>query len=814
MIVYPCDRKMNVLGMVTDQINNNISISNDKRTEELEYASTVLSLDISYDNSSRSKARELFKVGNYLLVHFSDKDDYYTIIDSEDDYKNNAINIYCENCGLDLLNEIVDAYEADAEYNIAHYVNKYIYDTGFEIRINELGDTVKKRLSFSGSETSTSRLLSVATEFEAELDYTFEIEELSVIHKYINIYKKRGNEDQNVELRLNREIDNIICTESISELVTAFSMVTGDTPEGQNDPINLINYDYDDGDIYVDKPSGWVFSRSGLEEWSRYLSETGTDVGHIVGTFSYSTTDRKILCDKAVEELKKKSKPKTEYDIELSYLPDNVNVGDTVLVSDEDGNIYFTARLTKIERSEINDEVTVTFEDFEAKEPTVAQQLKDLADQFNKVVQQRPLYTWFAYADDADGTGISLEPGDKKYLGVSYNKLQEEVDISDPSIFTWSLIQGPQGDKGDAGEAGAAGPQGPQGEKGDVGPQGPQGEKGDTGPQGPQGIQGPQGDTGPQGPQGPQGIQGPQGQNGRTYTLESDSIVIKRTIDGDMIPNTVTFSSYYAEGTSASRFSYSGRFIIEENDGTGYTKKYTSNIDESTKIFTPSNTTKMIKCTLYVSGSTSKSLAIQTVTVIDDAEAAIKSDTPPENTDALWFDTTSDLLKYYNGTEWVVANDYANDLNDMKQEITKEYSSSFDRLNASLSSLVTELQTVKTDNETNINQLSSQILQNSDSISLVTNEINNVVDNISGMATKEEISQWARFQNGVIELGASNSPFAVKISPTELGFYQNGIRIAYLSNQQLNISQAVVMRQIDLQPFQIITDATLGLVIK
>jgi hypothetical protein len=826
MIVYPCDRKMNVLGMVTDQINNNISISNDKRTEELEYASTVLSLDISYDNSSRSKARELFKVGNYLLVHFSDKDDYYTIIDREDDYKNNSINLYCENCGLDLLNEIVDAYEADAEYNIAHYVNKYIYDTGFEIRINELGDTVKKRLSFSGSETSTSRLLSVATEFEAELDYTFEIEELSIVHKYIDIYKKRGNEDQNVELRLNREIDNIICTESISELVTAFSMVTGDTPEGQNDPINLINYDYDDGDIYIDKNSGWLFSRSGLEEWSRYLSETGTDVGHIVGTFSYSTTDRKTLCDKSVEELKKKSKPKTEYDIELSYLPDNVNVGDTVLVSDEDGNIYFTARLTKIERSEINDEVTVTFEDFEAKEPTVAQQLKDLADQFNKVVQQRPLYTWFAYADDADGTGISLEPSDKKYLGVSYNKLQEEVDISDPSIFTWSLIQGPQGDKGDTG---GIGPQGPQGPQGDVGPQGPQGEKGDTGdkgdkgdtgeqgPQGPRGetgATGPQGDTGPQGPQGPQGIQGPQGQNGRTYTLESDSIVIKRTINGDMIPNTVTFSSYYAEGTSASRFLYSGRFVIEEDNGTGYIKKYTSNIDENTKQFTPSDTTKMIKCTLYASGSTSKSLAIQTVTVIDDAEAAIKSDTPPENTNVLWFDTTSDLLKYYNGTEWVVANDYANDLNDMKQEITKEYSSSFDKLNASLSSLVTELQTVKTDNETNINQLSSQILQNSDSISLVTSEINNVVDNISGMATKEEISQWARFQNGIIELGASNSPFAVKISSTELGFYQNGIRIAYLSNQQLNISQAVVMKQIDLQPFQIITDATLGFVIK
>lgn len=460
MIVYTCDRKMNVLGMVTNQSIAGITISDDKRTEELEYGSTVLSLDISYNNEYRSKAKDLFKVGNYLLVHFSDKDDYYTIIDREDDYKNNSINLYCENCGLDLLNEVAGAYEADTEYNIVHYINKYIYDTGFEIKINELGDSVKKRLAFNSGETLTSRVLTIANEFEAEIDYSFEIDKLSIVHKYINIYKKRGNEDQNVEIRLNREIDNIICTESISELVTAFSMVTGDTPEGQNDPINLINYDYDDGDIYVEKSSGWVFSRKGLENWSRYLSETGTDVGHIVGTFSYSTTDKKTLCDKAVEELKKKSKPKTEYDIELSYLPDNVKVGDTVLVSDEDGNTYFTARLTKIESSDTNKEVTVSFGDFETKEPTISQQLKDLADQFKKVVQQRPLYTWFAYADDADGTGISLEPGDKKYLGVAYNKLQEEVDISDPSIFTWSLIQGPQGDEGPQGIQGPAGENG------------------------------------------------------------------------------------------------------------------------------------------------------------------------------------------------------------------------------------------------------------------------------------------------------------------------------------------------------------------
>lgn len=307
---------------------------------------------------------------------------------------------------------------------------------------------------------------------------------------------------------------------------------------------------------------------------------------------------------------------------------------------------------------------------------------------------------------------------------------------------------------------------------------------------------------------------GADGAAGRVYILEPTTLVIKKTIENILLPSQITFSSYYRDGATASRIAYSGRFIIEEDDGNGYVKKYTSSSNENVKTYSPTTNAKTIKCTLYAAGGTTVALDVQTIAVIDDAEAAIRSDTPPENTDALWFDTTSNLLKYYNGTEWVVANDYAGDLNDMKQEITKEYTSSIEQLKDSINSLVTELQTVKTDNQTSINQLTSQILQNSDSISFVTSEINNVVDNITGLATKEEISKWARFQDGILELGASDSPFAVKLSNTELGFYQNGIRIAYLSNQQLNISQAVVMQQINLGTFQLVFDTVLGFIIK
>lgn len=192
-------------------------------------------------------------------------------------------------------------------------------------------------------------------------------------------------------------------------------------------------------------------------------------------------------------------------------------------------------------------------------------------------------------------------------------------------------------------------------------------------------------------------------------------------------------------------------------------------------------------------------------------DGTVHSATAPSDKTKLWFDTTDNLLKYWNGTTWEVTNDFAGDINDMKQNITTEYTSAINQLKESLTTLVEKLQTSTTDNSTLIEQLSSQIVQNSSSISLVTNSIKSITDNISGLATKEEISQWARFENGVLELGASNSPFAVKLSNTELGFYQNGSRIAYLSNQQLNIEYAIVMTKLNIGTFSWNYDATDGL---
>lgn len=214
--------------------------------------------------------------------------------------------------------------------------------------------------------------------------------------------------------------------------------------------------------------------------------------------------------------------------------------------------------------------------------------------------------------------------------------------------------------------------------------------------------------------------------------------------------------------------------------------------------------------TTYTDNSTSTAYSVGR-NGTNGADAAIMSDTAPADKNKLWYDTANDLLKYWDGEAWVVVNDYADDMNNMKQQITTEYSSAINQLKESLTTLVEKLQTTTTENTTLINSLSSQIAQNATSITMATTSIQEITDKLTGLTTKEEISKWARYEDGILELGSSDSPFAVKLSQTELGFYQNGTRIAYLSNQQLNISQAVVMQQINIGTFQIIFDEDYGL---
>lgn len=439
MILYFANRKMEILGHATTNLPEGFVIIEDSKIEEIDTGVATFSCRVGFTKENRSTLEAMTKAGNYLLRSNAGENEFYTIIDREIDTKNQDIYVYAEDAGLDLINEITGAYEASEAHTAEWYVKHFAGDSGFEIGINEIPETYLRTLSWDGESTVTERLASVANAFGGfEVSYSFAVHGMEVVAKHINIFAERGKSFQE-EMRLNKDIDRIITKESVANLGTALQ-VTGGTPEKKNEPITLKGYTYDDGDFYVD--GTMLKCRSALKKWGRFIGKHGVNEGHIVKQYSYDTTSQSELCNRALSELKKIIEPEVNYEIEITKLPDNIKIGDRINIVDADGKLYLSARILILETSVTSQTQTATLGEYLIKESGISSRVEDLANQFSKIAKARVFFTWVAYANDERGNGISLDPAGKPYIGTAVNQLVEDVDISDPSIFTWIKVQG------------------------------------------------------------------------------------------------------------------------------------------------------------------------------------------------------------------------------------------------------------------------------------------------------------------------------------------------------------------------------------
>lgn len=386
MILYFADRKMNILGQASTTLPGGYIITDDHRIEDTDSGVSTFSCRISFDNKSRAELEAMADAGNYLLKSSGRINEFYTIIDAEIDTKAKEVYIYAEDAGLDLINEIVGEFEASESQPSEWYINKYITDSGFVIGINEIPKSTTRKLKWEGEESVTSRLASIATQFGGyEISYSFDVKNLQITNKYVNIHKQRG-QDRGVTLYLNRDIDRIITSRSVANLVTAF-LCEGGVPDNKDKAITFSSekFSYDDGDFFVDGDK--LKSRKANEKWSRYLwsqepNQVKAGEGYIVKPYSYNTTSASTLCSHAIAELKKVCDMEINYEIDIKKLPEGVRIGDRVNIVDNAGKMYVSTRILQLETSETGNKHTAMLGDHIIKRSGIAQKIAELAEQF------------------------------------------------------------------------------------------------------------------------------------------------------------------------------------------------------------------------------------------------------------------------------------------------------------------------------------------------------------------------------------------------------------------------------------------------
>lgn len=146
----------------------------------------------------------------------------------------------------------------------------------------------------------------------------------------------------------------------------------------------------------------------------------------------------------------------------------------------------------------------------------------------------------------------------------------------------------------------------------------------------------------------------------------------------------------------------------------------------------------------------------------DGEDAAIKSDTPPDDKTKLWYDTVNNVFKCWDGEKWVEA--YTEDIEDAKDAAGNAQESA----NTAISSV------------TNINT-SFEKYKNE-----VRAEFKNTVEYVNGKT--EVVDTWVRQgSDGVtpfLELGGTGNDLKARLTNSRLGFYEGDKGLAYFGNEK------------------------------
>lgn len=149
----------------------------------------------------------------------------------------------------------------------------------------------------------------------------------------------------------------------------------------------LVGYEYSD-DRYVVNPAGEICDKQGLEQWGRFKGEGAETAGYILRVYESEAQTQQALFQEGLRYLKAHNEPKVMYDIDLSYLPEGIETGDTVRIIDHDYQppLYLEARAIDITRSKTNKKSNkAVFSNFVEKESGILDRVLSLQDQAKSI---------------------------------------------------------------------------------------------------------------------------------------------------------------------------------------------------------------------------------------------------------------------------------------------------------------------------------------------------------------------------------------------------------------------------------------------
>nr|DAY11849.1 MAG TPA: tail protein [Caudoviricetes sp.] len=342
-------------------------------------------------------------IGCYLFVVDGDLTRCFEITRIEEDHNTKIIT--AEDAGLDLLGETVLPFKSEESQSLAYYVSKFIFDSGWELGVNEVSD-LKRKLEFEQYDTTTKRLRDLAKRFDAEIIYSVEMLHDKPYRKLINFYKKY-NSNKIIRLEYGKNIKNIKKTSNIENLATALRVVGA---EG----LTLEGYEYHN-DRFKLGSDGTIYDTVENERWKRNNASSG---GYIVANYESTAKTKERLLEEGIKQLKKRAYPEVNYDIDLDLIDSNIFIGQSAEMIDSEfmPPIAFSARIVSIKRSFSDKKIgSVRISNVESSEVLMNEKLQRLS----QLVKERVF----------DSTAVPFELDIKSTSGTVFQNSNIETKL-------------------------------------------------------------------------------------------------------------------------------------------------------------------------------------------------------------------------------------------------------------------------------------------------------------------------------------------------------------------------------------------------
>lgn len=370
--------------------------------------------------------------GNKLSFLYRGKEYYLNIMSVRRDELEAEVTAY--SLSFELLNEEKEKYAATEAKTFAEYLSIFDAEKVITLGNNEVSDKSIK-YEWEGSSTLLARLFSLATVFNAEVEFVPALNDnYSLKEIRMNVYKEHSNTIQgigvnrnDITLRYGKNVTGITKTSDITGLYTAIR------PFGR-DGLTITDLDkseYDaDGNLeyYTESGSNNILAPQARDRFPSNLWSAKDR--YIAKIYEYDTDNVNVLYGNALAELKKNCVPRVEYEVSGYF---DTDIGDTVQIEDDEYNpaLYLEARVTEQVRSftDLTRNKT-TFDNFHELQ---SQLDSDLVAKMNALIEQNKTYTCMISTDN--GTTFKNNTGSTTLTASVRDGV---TDVTDKFTIAWS----------------------------------------------------------------------------------------------------------------------------------------------------------------------------------------------------------------------------------------------------------------------------------------------------------------------------------------------------------------------------------------